>query len=207
MSPIPINLAVEDPLSEIVLRKNFRDSNKTYAAGTCFCRGGSGYLKKNIQGFNNAAKATPFLVLTDLDKTECPPILLQEWLPRPKYPNLLLRVAVREVEAWLLAHREAFARFLGIQRQLIPHGVDDLPYPKLFLLTLAKKSKNRSLREAIVPPPKSTAKIGPDYNGRLSFFVEKFWEIAKAAQNSPSLQRTVRAIADFEPQYARKTSS
>jgi len=44
----------------------------------------------------------------------------KKWLPYPKHPNLLFRVAVKEVEAWLLAHRAAFATFLGISDKLIP---------------------------------------------------------------------------------------
>lgn len=201
--PIPINLAVEDLLSEAVLRKILRESKKNFAVGACFCHGGYGYLKKSLRGFNNAAKAAPFLVLTDLDKAECPPVLLREWLPHPRHPNLLFRVAVREVEAWLLAHREAFAKFLGIQRQLIPPDVDSIVDPKQALISMARKSKKRRLREAIVPPQESTAKVGPDYNGQLSFFVEELWEVAQAQQNSPSLRRTVQAIADFNPRFAK----
>jgi len=75
MQPIPIHIAVEDPLSEAVLRKILICSNRPYIVGSCFNRGGFGYLKKNIRGFNNAAKGTPFLVLTDLDRTECAPVL------------------------------------------------------------------------------------------------------------------------------------
>ncbi|HEX9971235.1 MAG TPA: hypothetical protein VGD14_04115 [bacterium] len=98
-----INLAFEDPLHEAVLRKIFSQFN--FAVGKCFSHGGYGYLKTKIQGFNNAARVTPFLVLTDLDQVECAPILIKEWLPVPKHPNLLFRVAVREVESWVLAHR------------------------------------------------------------------------------------------------------
>ena len=130
MESIPINLAVEDPLSEAVLRAILRQSNRPYAVGTCYCQGGYGYLKKTIRRFNNAAKGTPFLVLTDLDKADCPPGLIQAWLPDPKHPNLLFRIAVREVEAWILAHREAFALFAGVQQELIPQDVDALDDPK-----------------------------------------------------------------------------
>ena len=202
--PIPINLAVEDLLSEVVLRKILQDSHKSFAVGRCFCQGGFGYLKKSIGGFNNAAKAAAFLVLTDLDKAECPPVLLREWLPHSRHPNLLFRVAVREVEAWLLAHREAIAKFLGVRKDAIPAEADNIPDPKRVLISLAKKSKKRQLREAIVPRPGSTAKVGPDYNGQLAFFVEQFWDIAKAAENSPSLRRAVRALVDFDPRFAHK---
>lgn len=201
MQPIPINLAVEDFLSEAVLRKILRFTRKPYATGTCFCKGGYGYLKKNIQGFNHAAKTTPFLVLTDLDNIECPPTLIKEWLPHPKHPNLLFRVAVREIEAWLLAHREAFAKFLGIKTHSIPSNVDTISDPKQFLLSLAKKSKKRQLREAITPAPGSTARVGPDYNGQLGLFVERVWDVATASQHSPSLQRTVKVVKDFNPQW------
>jgi len=49
--------------------------------------GGFGYLKKMINGFNNAAKTAPVLVLTDLDMSECPPTLIQNWLKVRKHHN------------------------------------------------------------------------------------------------------------------------
>lgn len=200
MQLIPINLAVEDFLSEAVLRKILQFTRRPYETGTCFCKGGYGYLKKNIQGFNHAAKTTPFLVLTDLDNIECPPALIKEWLPHPKHPNLLFRIAVREIEAWLLAHREAFAKFLGIKIHSIPYNVDTIRDPKQFLIALAKKSKKRQLREAITPASGSTARVGPDYNGQLGLFVERLWDVAIATQHSPSLKRTVKVVKDFNPQ-------
>ncbi len=204
MAPIHINLAVEDALSEMVLRKILRESPKPFVVSACFCRGGFGYLKKNIRGFNHAARSVPFLMLADLDQADCPPGMLEEWLPLAKHHKFLFRIAVREVEAWLLAHREAFADFLGIQPRLIPLEVDAIVDPKRLLISLAKKSKKRHVREGIVPSQQSTAQIGPDYNGQLSFYVEKFWKTAKAAQNSPSLQHTVSAIADFNPRLKNK---
>jgi hypothetical protein len=92
-----------------VLREIIKQSQRPFVIGNCLCHGGYGYLKKNIRAFNHAARGMPFLVLTDLNSTECPPTLIKKWLPYPKHPNLLFRVAVREVEAWLLAHRDAFA--------------------------------------------------------------------------------------------------
>ncbi|MCM0594257.1 MAG: DUF4276 family protein [Gloeotrichia echinulata IR180] len=199
MDFISINLAVEDPLSEAVLRAILHQSNRPYQVGTCYCQHGFGYLKKTIKGFNNAAKGTPYIVLTDLDKKECPLEIIQEWLPSPKHPNLLFRIAVREVEAWLLADSEAFAKFLGVQQTLIPQDVDIINDPKQTLINIARKSKKRELREAIVPKLNSTAKVGRDYNGQLIYFVEHFWHVEVAKYSSPSLQRAVNAIATFEP--------
>ena len=203
MPLIPINIAVEDPLSEAVVRKILTFSKRDYDIGRCYNRGGFGYLKKAIYGFNHAAKITPFLILTDLDQTECAPILLQKWLPLHRHPNLLFRIAVREVETWLLADRTNFAKFLGIPATLIPINVDDeLSDPKQFLLQIATRSRNRMLRHALVSASGETLRRGPDYNGCLIGFVAKHWNIMEATANSPSLQRTVRTVKNFQPSFA-----
>lgn len=201
LAPIPINLAVEDALSEAVLQKILHQSGLPYAVGICYKKSGFGYLKKTIRGFNKVAKGTPFLVLTDLDKAECPPVLIQEWLPVHKHPNLLFRVAVRAVEAWILADRTGLAKFLGISEKLLPDDVDGLEDPKQCLINLAKKSRRRELRQDIVPLPGSTARQGPNYNGRLISFVKEFWEPHTGKRNSGSLQRTVTTVEKFRPQW------
>src|SRR5260370_18898077 len=106
--PIPLNLAVEDPLTESLFAKILGTITTEYATRTIYNRGGYGYLRQNINGFNNAAKGIPFLIGTDLDKYECPAALIQDWLTRPRHDNLMIRVPVREAEAWALADRENF---------------------------------------------------------------------------------------------------
>jgi hypothetical protein len=192
-----INLAFEDPLHEAVLRKIF--SQFIFFVGRCFSHGGYGYLKTKIKGFNNAARVTPFLVLTDLDRIECAPILIKDWLPFPRHPNLLFRVAVREVESWVLAHRESFAKYFGINQNKIPLKVDEVIDPKQFLINLARKSKYRQIREAIVPRSGSSAKQGPDYNGALITCVNDHWDVKTAALNSPSLQKMINALVSYNP--------
>jgi len=192
-----INLAFEDPLHEAVLRKIF--SQLGFSVGRCFSHGGSGYLKTKIKGFNHAARVTPFLVLTDLDRIDCAPILISDWLPFTRHPNLLFRVAVREIESWVLAHREAFAKYLGVTQNKIPLNVDEVIDPKQFLTNLARTSKYRSIREAIVPRPGSSAKQGPDYNGTLAAFVNDHWDANIAALNSPSLMKMINALVSFKP--------
>ncbi len=180
---IPIHLAVEDLLQRSGFADAFKaDQGKIFEVGSCFRRRGFGYLRKKIEGFNNAAKGTPFLVLTDLDQSECAPILMRKWLISPKQANLIFRVAVRAVESWLLAHRKALARFLGIPENQIPSNPDEIENPKQFLMQLAAKSRKREVREAIVPAPGSTAFIGPDYNGKLIEFVEREWQVFEAAK-------------------------
>jgi hypothetical protein len=200
MTLIPINLAVEDDLSEAVLREILKQSQRPFHVGSCLKRGGYGYLKKILPGINNSAvKASPYIVLTDLDRNGCPLVLMSKWLPYPKHPNLIFRVAVREIEAWILAHREAFAQFLEISADLIPQDLDSIPDPKQFLIELTKKSKKRYLREAIIPAKNSTAKIGRDYNGQLIQFIHQDWQSGIAKNHSQSLEKAVNAIVRFKP--------
>jgi hypothetical protein len=196
---IPIQIAVEDPLSESVLRRILRQSGRNFIVGQCYQRGGFGFLKRIVHGFNSAAEGMPYLMLTDLDRYPCPPALISDWLPMPKHHNLLFRVAVHEVESWLLADQDSLAEFLGISKKLISDKPDEIPQPKEELIRLTKKSRNRELRRDIVPPPGSTRKQGPGYNGRLVEFVQKHWSPERASKKSPSLGRTLNVLKAFEP--------
>ena len=199
MTDIPINLVVEDALSEAVLKEMLKQSQRPFSVGNCLNRGGYGYIKKIIPGLNHGAKGMPYLVLTDLDNAECPLSLISSWLSQPKHPNLIFRVAIKEVEAWVLAHREAFAEFLDVSVDLIPGDVDEIADPKQLLINLARKSRKRNLRDAIVPASNSTAKIGKDYNGQLIQFVQQSWQVEPAQASSRSLQRAMNALITFEP--------
>lgn len=201
IGPIPINLAVEDPLSESVLRAMISQSGR-YAIGVCYKKNGYGYLKANINGFNNAAKVTPFFVLTDLDNGICPSALIDNWLKeKPQCPNLIFRVAVREVESWILAHRSAFAEFLGIKENLIPQNTDQIKDPKKSLVALAGKSRIKNLRDDIVPPAGSAREEGPGYNGCLGYFVSNRWKAEEGRKRSPSLARAWKTLQEFNPSW------
>ncbi len=202
MTPIPISLVVEDELSEAVARKLLESGSRSYAVQVVYNRGGYGYIKKNIRGFNNAAKGTPYLVLTDLDARECPPSMIDRWFaPASLEPNLLFCVAVREVEAWLLAHRSAFAEFVGVGEALVPQDVEQIDDPKKKLIEIVRNSRRRRIREDIVPPRRSTRVQGPDYNGRLVRFVEAHWNPRYCADVSRSLEKAIQRIDAFQPTW------
>lgn len=196
---IPVNLAIEDVLSEAVLRRLLGHVDRDYAIGVAYGRAGFGYLKNTIHGWNRAARGVPFIVLTDLDQYSCPPALIGEWLAEPKSPNLLLRVAVREVESWLLADRANLAGYLGISPKRIPAEADLVADPKAALIELARTSRSRDIRIAVAPKKGSTARQGPEYNASLSAFVRLHWDIRSAQQNSPSLARTVARLNVYTP--------
>lgn len=202
-SPVPLNLAVEDALTESLFAKILRVLPTRYAIRTIYNRGGYGYLRQNINGFNNAAKGIPFLIGTDLDTYECPPALIVNWLLRPRHHNLLVRVAVRESEAWVLADKENFANFLGIRSVLIPDEVEAIPDPKRELINLARRARRKDLREDICPPADSTRTVGPNYNSRLSAFVQQHWNPNTAREHAESLARTIDCLIAFRPQWPK----
>ncbi|MBN1902605.1 hypothetical protein JW926_14870, partial [Candidatus Sumerlaeota bacterium] len=155
--------------------------------------------QKNIQRFNHASRVMPYLVLTDLDIVECPPVLIRQWLAEPISKNLIFRIAVREVESWVMADREGFSHFIHADIKVIPGDLDKLDDPKSFLLEKVRKYAGKDIRRDLLPRENSTAKIGPDYTGRLSEFLNENWSMRRALPHSHSLQRTVNTLNKFIP--------
>ncbi len=194
---IPTILVVEDVLSEGVLRKILHHFHPKFSIVSCLGREGYGFIKKNLPAFNRAASRSCFVIMTDLDDNGCAPTLRKLWHSESFHPNLLFRVSVVEVEAWLLAHRRGFARFLGIPRDRIPVDTHNIPHPKEFILELARQSPREAIRHALLPRQSHRGKVGPDYNGRLLEFVKRHWSHQAARQHSDSLDRTLKACAAF----------
>jgi len=199
MSGIPVDVAVEDELSEFVVLKLLAATKRIYHVGATYRRGGFGYLRRTINGWNAAAKGKPFVVLTDLDHAECPADLIGEWLKSVPNPNLIFRVAVREVESWLLADVNNLARFLRIAERFVPQNPDEIPDPKATLIELARRSHLKYIRDSLLPRPGSTAKQGPGYNECLGVFVRENWDVRAASVQSPSLARALRRFEEFTP--------
>lgn len=199
MNLISLNLVFEDQISEFVMIKLTEKAEKFFVSNS-YSEGGFGYIKKNIRGFNEASKGSPFFVLTDLDAGDCAPALIDDWLKEPPHPNLIFRVAVREVEAWLLADIEGFSKYTGISKANFHDKPEDLPDPKAALLQLIKKCRKRDIREDILPKDEF-AKVGPNYNDRLGEFVIKYWNINRAVKRSDSLKRAMQHLAKFNIVY------
>lgn len=196
----PVSLAVEGPLDEQVLRQLISQSGKPIVVGVCYGNRGKDYLRHNVKRFNVAARHAPFIVLTDLDNDDCAPGLVKRLLPEKCSRNLLLRVAVHEIEAWLLADRKRMAEFLGVSAAKIPTRADDCEDPKTLLVNLARKSRRRDIRDDLVPAHLSTTKVGKNYVGRLALFVTTKWRVDDLARNnSPSLDKAWQALQRFSP--------
>src|SRR4030042_1572233 len=109
-SPVFIQSAVEGLLDEAVIKRLIEHIGAV--PGPTYGKYGKSYLREKVGGYNAAARSSPWVVLVDLNHEEdCAPPLRASWLPHPER-GMCFRVAVREVEAWLLADREPGARLL-----------------------------------------------------------------------------------------------
>ena len=102
---------------------------------------------------------------------------------------MCLRVAVHQVEAWLLADRDNIARFLGVAASRVPRHVETLTNAKEAMVDLARRSRRRDIREDMVPRPGSGRSAGPAYASRLIEFAQGMWNPQKPARPSDSLRQ------------------
>jgi len=185
-SPVILTGAVEGSVDQAVLRRLVGETKATL--GQVYGLQGKDQLLKRLSAYNQAAKSTPWVIIIDLDRdTECVPACSRRWLPDPA-PGMCLRIVVRAVEAWLLADREALARFLGISVSPVPRRPETINDPKRALVGLARRSRKRKLREDMVPEPGGRA-VGPRYSDRLIEFADCHWRPDMAARSSDSLRR------------------
>jgi hypothetical protein len=190
--PTLFQAAVEGDLDEAVLRRAARHVGGDL--GNVYGRDGKGRLKANIGGYNNAARRAPWVVLVDLDHDHpCAPPLCDEWLANPSR-GMCFRVAVRQVEAWLLADAEEAARFLSVSRARIPSHPESLSHPKHALVQIAEGSRRRAIREGLVPERGSGRVVGRLYNPLLRDFVRVEWRPEVAAERADSLRRCLDAL-------------
>lgn len=184
-------VAVEDGLSEAVVRKLISAIRPDLHITNVLGLRGKGYLQNRARELDRAAAAIPILMLTDQDRAEpCPADIRAEWFgSRPL--NVLFRVAVMEIESWVLADRDRIAAMLGVPVHRIPLDTDGIPQPKEFLVNLARRSRFSAIRQDLVPAPRSTAAVGPFYNPRMIAFVSEQWRPKDAAAISRSLARSM----------------
>lgn len=192
-----IFIATEDILSEAVAEQlvkcftNYQNIQKLR-------QGGNGYLRSNLKKFFEIANRTPFLLVTDLDRNECASTLLSDWLGSVNVPipeKMLLRVAVREIEAWLLADHQGISTL--INREFSTNNPDSILNPKRKLIQLAKKAP-RDIRLDITIRDGALATQGPGYNARLVDFVRNTWCPIRASNNSNSLKRCCERLESLQ---------
>ena len=194
-SPVIISGAVESLLDEAVLHRLLEHVGAE--AGPVYGKNGKAHLQQRLNGYNQAAYLTTWGVLVDLNHdADCAPPLRAGWLPKPA-PYMCFRVAVREIEAWLLADRERLARFLGVAVSKLPLNPEAVNDPKRVMVELARNSRRREIREDMVPRPGIGRTVGPAYTSHLIEYVTDAkvgWRPDVAAKSSDSLDRCLRCL-------------
>jgi hypothetical protein len=192
---VVISAAVEGLIDEAVVKRLILEAGAT--VGPVYGKQGKKPLRAGINGYNNAGRHRPWIVLVDLDQdADCAPDLCRVWISE-KSPKLCFRVAVREVEAWLLSDREGIARFLSVPASRVPIDPESEINPKQTMVNLAAISRRRSIREDMVPRPGSGRSVGPAYTSRLVEFIqssEPLWRPNQAASHCQSLQRCMKCL-------------
>ena len=193
-----VSIFVEGTLDEAVLRHiiGFKTNLKI---GVAVSGKGRPYLAEKALSLNRSARGYPVILLADLDNPgACPHQLTQQWLRETdRSRRFLIRFAILAIEAWLLADRSGLSRFLHVSERMVPLNPDRVPTPKIAIVNLARSSRNRAIRDALVPAQGSKAVVGPSYNGELIRYVTQYWDIDVAASASDSLRRAVSRIEEL----------
>jgi hypothetical protein len=194
-----LGLVAEDKLTQAILRKCVAHYLPNHQVVRSDVEGGRGNVQRKLKAYAALARTLPVVVCVDLDSDECPPSLLKSWEPHfSRAPALLLRIAVREVESWVLADRKRFAQFIDAQSDDITNNPDSLDDPKRYLLELTRATAKPELKNDLLPRNfNKHPRIGPAYNLRMCEFVQKKWRPHVAAERSESLARAVAAMTSI----------
>ncbi len=166
MTPPPevfISGAVEGLVDEAVANRLVRHVRAETAS--VYVSYGKDRLRDSAPGYNNAARFSPWLVLVDLDRdADCAPPFVRTWLPLPS-PRMCFRVAVRAIEAWLMADSERLASFLRVPPRDVPPDPESLRDPKRAMVDLARRSRRQEIRADMLPRPRSGRAAPPTHPG------------------------------------------
>lgn len=188
----PVTVAVEGDTDLPIVRKVL--GHVGLNVGTAIDLGGKDALDLQLRAYLRAAAHSPWFILRDLDlDAQCAPELLAS-LAVPSDSTACVRIAVRAMEAWLLADAESISSFLGVRLALIPTDPDFEADPKGTIVALASRSRRPRIKRGMLPAPGSHRRVGPDFEARLIEFGESHWRPAVAARASPSLKRCLEAL-------------
>ena len=201
-----IYIATEDELSEVMAYRLIEEAAHDLSVSVPMRAGGFGYLKNKAPDLLKLAHNVPVFLLADLDTSVCPSALRENWLGTGiNLPDdLLFRIAVREVEAWLLADREGFAAFTGAPITQIPATPEALVDPKATLLHLVNRYGKREQKVGIVRRDGTNLKQGLEYNLQLGLFVKdkKQWSLERALVNANSLSRAYHRLRELDARHS-----
>src|ERR1700761_3824132 len=150
----------EDEVTKAIIRRILLDYRKDIVIENELpARGGQ--IKQFAPKYNKID--SPIILLTDLDLYNCAPTLIKDWFKdEPLTQQFCFRVACDEAEGWLMSDRQGFAKWIGVDIDLIPEPIlidrkKNLEMrfkmkPSLFLMKkLAENSRIEKLKRDLVP--------------------------------------------------------
>lgn len=188
----PVTIAVEGEADKRIVMRLLELVD--IPPGAAYVLRGKDKLDEKLAAYNRAAAHERWLILRDLDQdASCAASLRLRLLPVQE-AGMQLRVAVRAAEAWLLADQDGISRFLRVGASRVPMHPDDLDNPKIELVNLARRSRDRAIREDMVPEEGMGRSVGAGYPGRVIEFASRHWDPRAAAMRSDSLRRCIQAL-------------
>lgn len=190
------NLLVEGYVDEALAQKLV--SHCGHQSGSTFGIKGWTYIQSKAKSFDQACFGQGLLTLVDLMDTKllCPSLVVSEWVP-DRNPLHIFRVVLREVESWILADRESIAEYLAVpvaKIPLLPEALDD---PKRSLINLARTSRRKTVREALVPADGTSASEGPLYSSEIIKYIAEKWDPERASEQAPSLAKSIYRLKEI----------
>ena len=168
--------------------------------------GGKGNIDRDLAKYNAMGKSLPLLVVRDLDRdAKCAGELVSGMRRKPAR-WFRFRLAVRELESWVLADAVGLARFLGVEKKWIPEDPDSEADPTQSLLAVAGRAPAQ-MRRKLLPEKGNTAVVGPLYEATLIEFGTRVWSAARASERSPSLRRARVALEILARDWRRYVST
>jgi hypothetical protein len=196
-----ISLVGEGRLDIAVLSRLVVDAG--FETGETFGLRGKSDIDQKIAKYNVAARFSPWAVLRDLDDdATCAGEVRATLLPSPA-DQMCFRLAVRQVEAWLLADADRFAAHFSTNWRLPASDVDVLSVPKTVVLEALSRSTSRTTRNVTVRIVNGARVVGPEYTNELVGFVMTRWRPATAAKHSRSLKMARLRLAELAQRTIR----
>ena len=158
---------------------------------------GSAVLRKLPQ-IVRLGKKYPIVFVFDSDG-ECVLEVLKKTCPEGWQDTFTtLDLAIDEGESWLLADREGFADYFGIELKHLEFSNDqtEVTFPYQTSLYIMKNLVPKSNRKDVIQNMSCTdrGKKPSTYNLLWNDYIEKVWDASNAAVRANSLQRALKRI-------------
>ncbi|MDE2149816.1 MAG: hypothetical protein KGJ55_08300 [Gammaproteobacteria bacterium] len=190
-----VDLLVEGPTDEMALSRILSDVG--LEKGTTFGRRGIPEVRRLAPGLVKRASGSgiPLLILVDLigSGDDCA-AHIPDSIALHRDEKTLVRVAVRELESWLLADVDGLRSFFGDIGKWVLRDPEAEHDPKRAFFNIARKSKRHNTREGLVSERDGSLVAGPDYLGLMSEFLSQHWNPARARERADSLCRCMSRI-------------